>query len=114
MPGKRPVHDERQITWRWIDPEEVLKAEEDRGPVVFEAPDASRIVTARPPKLPRVRQRRAAGSEVQSFGLPFGSRVAEGGIACWSCGHIMAEGDVVTTGPGARVCPGCGARLPFA
>lgn len=115
MPGKRPRHDERQVTWRWIDPEELWRSEEERGPVVFEAPDASRIVAARPPSLPRVRQRRAPPPpEIQSLGLPFGTRVQEGRISCWSCGQVVGEGDVFSAGPSLAVCPGCGARLPFA
>jgi hypothetical protein len=115
MPGKRSRADERQITWRWIDAEELLKTEEDRGPVVFEAPDASRIVAARPPPLPRVRQRRHAGPppEVRSLGLPFGTRADGPRITCWSCAQAMGEGEVVPTDTGQVVCPGCGARLPF-
>jgi hypothetical protein len=118
MSGKRHRVDERQITWHWSDPEQVLRDEEERGDVVFEAPDASKIVTTRPPKLPKVRQRRQRigghhHDEPLSFGLPFGARFEEGRVTCWSCGQEIAESDAVATGPGVKVCPGCGARLPF-
>jgi hypothetical protein len=117
MSGKRHCVDERQITWTWSDPEQVLRDEAERGDVVFEAPDASKIVTARPPRLPSVRQRRnriGGREEPPSMGLPFGARVEEGRLTCWCCGQTVAEGDVVTAGPGVQACPGCGARLPFA
>ena len=117
MSSKRHRVDERQVTWTFTDPEQVLREEATRGDVVFEAPDASKIVAARPPKLPRVRQRRnrlgARDDEPESFGLPFGTRVDEGRLTCWSCGQIVAESDVLSAGPGFQVCPGCGARLPF-
>jgi hypothetical protein len=115
MAGKRAVVDERQITWTWTDPEELLEREAERGPVVFEAADASKIVTTRPPKLPRVRQKKGqAGPEPPSMGLPFGAREHEGRVVCWSCAQSLSDAEVVTAGPGMRVCPGCGARLPFA
>ena len=119
MSSKRHRVDERQITWTWSDPEQVLRDEAERGDVVFEAPDASKIVAARPPRLPKVRQRRnriGGHEEPPSLGLPFGVRLepGEGRFTCWSCGQNVAEGDVVTAGPGVQACPGCGARLPFA
>ena len=118
MSGKRHRVDERQITWSWNDPEQVLREEAERGDVVFEAPDASKIVAARPPTLPRVRQRRnringSSYEEPPSIGLPFGTRLAEGRLTCWSCAQTVAEGEVLSAGPGVQVCPGCGARLPF-
>jgi hypothetical protein len=118
MSSKRHRVDERQITWHWTDPEQVLRDEASRGDVVFEAPDASKIVTARPPTLPKVRQRRnringTSHDEPPSMGLPFGTRMQEGRLTCWSCAQTIAEGDVVTAAPGIQFCPGCGARLPF-
>lgn len=112
MSGKRQRVDERQVAWHWVDPAKVVQEEEQRGDVVFEAPDASRIVTARPPRLPKVRQRRAK-EEIVSYGLPFGTRLDEGRVACWSCAQELRETEVVDAGPGTRLCPGCGARLPF-
>jgi hypothetical protein len=117
MSGKRARIDERQVTWQWIDPEELLEAEEERGEVVFEATDASRIARSRPPRLPKVRVRRrgaAAHVEPESVGLPFGARAHEGRIVCWSCAQELPEGDAIVEGPGTLACPGCGARLPFA
>ncbi len=118
MSSKRHRVDESQIAWTWSDPEQVLRDEAERGDVVFEAPDASKIVAARPPRLPRIRQRRnriggSSYEEPPSLGLPFGARVDEGRLTCWSCAQTIAEGDVLTTGPGVQHCPGCGARLPF-
>jgi len=77
---------------------------------VFEAPETSRIVRDRTPRIPRVR---VARREPDSFGLPFGARRFAGRVTCWSCGIDLAEADLVRTGPGSIVCPGCGARLPF-
>jgi hypothetical protein len=118
MSNKRHRVDESQISWTFLDPEQVLRDEAERGDVVFEAPDASKIVANRPPRLPRVRQRRnrlgASGTEEPaSRGLPFGTRVDEGRVMCWSCARTIAEGDVVRPAPGVEFCPGCGARLPF-
>lgn len=113
MSGKRRATDDRQIVWSWIDPEDVLRSSEARGgDVLYEAPDASRIVAARPPKLPRVRARRAAPVEPPSLGLPFGRRASEGRITCWSCGAEIAEAEVGRD-PGTERCPGCGAFLPI-
>ena len=115
MAGKRAQIDERQVTWTWIDPEELLEREEERGPVVFLADNASKIVAARPPRLPRVKQKKgAAVVEPPSMGLPFGARQHEGRVICWSCAQQIGDAEVVQAGPGMRVCPGCGARLPFA
>ncbi len=80
MSGRRHRVEDRQVAWHFSDPEQLFRDEEERGDVVFEAPEAAQ----------------------------------EGGLACWSCGQIVAEGDVVTSGPGTQSCPGCGARLPFA
>jgi hypothetical protein len=118
MSSKRHRVDERQVTWNWADPERVLRDEATRGDVVFEAPDVSRIVAARPPPLPRIRQRknRINGTDdVPSMGLPFGARVEDGGrVTCWSCAQTIAERDVVVSAePGLQYCPGCGARLAF-
>jgi hypothetical protein len=124
MSSKRHRVDDRQITWTWIDPEQVLRDEAERGDVVFEAPEASKIVAARPPPLPRIRQRRnringTYHDEPPSYGLPFGARREDGGgaeearLTCWSCGQSIAESAVLTAGHGVQVCPGCGARLPF-
>ncbi len=113
MAAKRtPVVDARQISFAWIDAAELLETASRRGPVVYEAPDSSRIVRSRPPRVPRVRMRRPA--EPPSLGLPFGVHEQAGRITCWSCGEDLEEHDVVTTGPGSAICPGCGARLPFA
>jgi hypothetical protein len=113
MSGKRQRVEERQVTWHWVDPVQLLREEEERGDVVFEAPEASRIVTARPPRLPRVRLRRSRGNEIESVGLPFGARVQENRVTCWSCAQVLVESDALPAGPGVQVCPGCGARLPF-
>ena len=116
MSGKRHRVDEKQVTWLWSDPEQVLRNEGERGDVVFEAPDASKIVTARPPRLPRVRQRRnrlGARDEPDSMGLPFGTLVEDGRVACWSCRQEISAQEVMNAGPGLLVCPGCGARIPF-
>lgn len=116
MAGKPREIDLRQVAFAWLDPEEILRTAEERGgDVVFEAPDASRIVAAKPPRLPRVRVKRARGAkEPPSLGLPFGARRAEGRITCWCCGQELPEAEVVHTGPGYAACPGCGARLPLA
>lgn len=107
--------DERQVAFTWSDPEEVLRnAEERGGSVLFEAPDTSRIVATKPPRLPRVRTTRSGPATPESLGLPFGTRVKDGRITCWSCGGEMDEGQAVSVGPGLVNCPGCGARLPFA
>ncbi len=114
MAERRRTTDDRQIKFSWIDPEKILEnAEERGGTVVFEAPDTSRIVAAKPPRLPKIRAR-AVAREPDSLGLPFGTRVKDGRIMCWSCGNDVEEADVVRSGPGAHTCPGCGARLPFA
>jgi hypothetical protein len=34
-------------------------------------------------------------------------------VTCWSCAQELREAEVVDAGPGTRLCPGCGARLPF-
>jgi hypothetical protein len=113
--SRRRQPDERQIRFTWIDAEEVVRnADERGGEVLFEAPETSRIVATKPPKLPRVRTRAGAASEPASLGLPFGTRVADGRIVCWSCGKDVDEGAVLRHGPGVASCPGCGARLPFA
>lgn len=118
MSNKRHRVDESQTSWTFIDPEHLLRDEAERGDVVFEAPDASKIVATRPPRLPRIRQRRnrlgtRPEDEPESMGLPFGTRLTEGRLTCWSCGESIAESDVVSAGPGLTACPGCGARLPF-
>jgi hypothetical protein len=113
MAGKRQRIEERQVAWHWVDPVQLLREEEERGDVVFEAPEASRIVTGRPPRLPRVRLRRQRTAEIESVGLPFGVREESGRVTCWSCGQTIGEDDALPAGPGAQVCPGCGARLPF-
>jgi hypothetical protein len=105
-----------QTTFAWFNGEKVLKAAEERGgTVLFEAPDVSRIVRTQPPRLPRVRVKRGtAGKEPPSLGLPFGPRLTDGAVSCWSCARELGETEVVRTGPGLSTCPGCGARLPFA
>ena len=118
MSNKRHRVDESQTSWTFLDAELLLRDEAERGDVVFEAPDASKIVATRPPRLPRIRQRRnrlgaRADDEPASMGLPFGMRHDEGRLTCWSCGESIAESDVVSAGPGLKACPGCGARLPF-
>jgi hypothetical protein len=114
MADRRRTTDDRQIQFSWIDPEEVLRnAEERGGAVIFEAPDTSRIVASKPPRLPRIRTK-APAREPDSLGLPFGTRVKDGRIMCWSCGQDVEESELVRSGPGACTCPGCGARLPFA
>jgi hypothetical protein len=111
MSGRR-TDDERQIRFSWLDPAEVIASAERRGgAVVFEAPETSRIVREPTPRIPRIRQSRR---EPESFGLPFGARRSAGRVACWSCAADLMEADLLRTGPGTIVCPGCGARLPFA
>jgi hypothetical protein len=111
MPGKR-LTDERQVRFSWLDPSEVIASAERRGgAVVYEAPETSRIVKERTPRIPRVRVHRTR--EPESFGLPFGARRYGGRFTCWSCAADLGESDVVRTGPGNLACPGCGARLPF-
>ena len=113
MSGKRQRVEERQVAWHWVDPVQLLREEEERGDVVYEAPEASRIVTTRPPRLPRVRLRRQKSAELESVGLPFGVREDAGRVTCLSCAQTIVEGEALPAGPGAQVCPGCGARLPF-
>ena len=104
---------DRQITFIWSDPDEVLRAEGDRGDILFEAPDVSRIVVkGRVPRLPRVKQR--AVGEPESMGLPFTPRTVAGRVMCWSCACEIVEGEAVRVAPGMVSCPGCGARIPFA
>jgi hypothetical protein len=100
-----------QSTFAWRDPETLLGAPA-RGEVVYEAPDLSRVVRAKT-RAARVRVAPAAARDIQSFGLPFGVRRADGRAVCWSCGVELEEGRVVTAGPGDTRCPGCGAKLPF-
>ena len=109
MSGRRIS--ERQITFAWTDPSALLEI--SHGDVLFEAPEVSRIVSGKVPRVPKVRQRLIA-QEPPSLGLPFGVRQVAGRTACWSCGEEFADGDVVRVGPGQATCPGCGARLPFA
>lgn len=82
------------------------------GDVLFEAPEVSRIVAGKAPRVPRVRQR-AIAQEPPSLGLPFGLRQSAGRTACWSCGEEFSEVEAVRVSPGQATCPGCGARLPF-
>jgi hypothetical protein len=102
---------DRQTSFAWSEPGAVLDAV--HGQVVFEDPEVSRIVAEKAPRVPRVRTR-PARSEPDSLGLPFGLRAAQGRFSCWSCAVEIRESDVVRTGPGSVICPGCGARLPFA
>lgn len=105
-----PPGDDRQVSFSWIDPSEVMASADRRGgAVVFEAPEASRLVRGRAPKLPRVR---AAKPRLASMGLPFAAREDDGLASCWSCGKELAD-EVVRVGPGMVACPGCGARIPF-
>jgi hypothetical protein len=106
------MHDDRQVRFSWLDPEEVLASAERRGgSVIFEAPETSRIVRERTPRIPKVKVSR---KEPESFGLPFGARRLADRVTCWSCAADLAESELVRTGPGTIACPGCGARLPFA
>lgn len=115
MADRRRTVDDKQVRFTWTDPEEIVRnAEERGGAVLFEAPDTSRIIATKPPRLPRVRTKGASAREPDSLGLPFGTRERDGQIMCWSCGQEIGEADVVRSGPGAAGCPGCGARLPFA
>lgn len=103
--------EDRQVSFAWSDPAEVIDRAVRRGAVVFEAPEASEIRHGRTPRVPRVKTR--APQEPPSLGLPFGVREVEGHVTCWSCAEELSEGDLVRNGPGNVVCPGCGARLPF-
>lgn len=104
--------DDRQVSFSWVDPMEVLASSERRGgDVLFEAPETSRLQRGRAPKLPRVR---AAKPRLASMGLPFAAARDERGLAsCWSCGKELEEAEVIRIGPGTVSCPGCGARIPF-
>jgi hypothetical protein len=107
--SRRAPASELQIVFSWTDPRAVLDAAS--GDVVYEAPEVSRIVAGRAPRLPRVKQR--AAGEPPSLGLPFGVREVEGRLTCWSCARDLHEDEIVRAGPGYSTCPGCGARLPF-
>ncbi len=87
-----------QERFAWVDPARVLDGV-PAGEVVFEAPEL------------RPRPRKAAPP--RSLGLPFGVRDVDGQPACWSCGRVIDEAEVVRAGPGDCRCPGCGAKLPF-
>jgi hypothetical protein len=108
--ARRGAPSDKQVAFTWTEPRAVLDAA--RGEVVYEAPEASRIAAGRAPRLPRVKQR--SGAEPPSFGLPFGIRVVDGEVTCWSCARELVDEEVVRAGPGYATCPGCGARLPFA
>ena len=85
----------------WTEAERVL-SEAPAGEVVYEAPE--------------IRRRAPRGSKagpVQSLGLPFGVREADGHKVCWSCGHDLDDASIVRAGPGDTRCGGCGAKLPF-
>ena len=89
--------------------EVMASADRRGGSVLFEAPEASRLVRGRAPKLPRVR---AAKPRLASMGLPFTARDDDGLASCWSCGKELGD-EVVRVGPGMVACSGCGARIPF-
>jgi hypothetical protein len=90
-----------QSRFAWTDPAKILQAA-PAGEVVFEA----RELTPTPASKRR-------GAPAQSLGLPFGVHEVDGRPACWSCGRIIVEAEVVRVGPGDSRCPGCGAKLPF-
>jgi hypothetical protein len=105
---------DRQVVFTWVDPGDVLRSADERGgAVVFEAPDVSRIVRGKAPRLPRVKVRGGA-AEPRSMGLPFGLRRVQGRLTCWSCAQDFDEGELVRARPGHVTCPGCGAHIPFA
>ena len=89
-----------QGRFTWADPARVFDAA-PAGEIVFEAAELKRAPAPRRPPPPK------------SLGLPFGVREVDGRPACWSCGRIIVEAEVVRAGPGDSRCPGCGAKLPF-
>ncbi len=90
-----------QERFAWADGARVLE-DAPAGEVVYEAPE-----------LRRVGRKRGKPVPVQSIGLPFGAKEADGRSVCWSCGSELDEERVVRGGPGDARCPGCGAKLPF-
>jgi hypothetical protein len=112
--GGAVVRDDRQSSFIWRDPAHVLENTPDRGEIVYEAPELSRLARSKPGRSVRVRVAPAAGEEILSLGLPFGVRKTDGRAVCWSCSRELDESSIVRTGPGYARCPGCGAKIPFA
>ena len=113
--GDTSAGDEKQSSFAWRDAARVLAATPDRGEVVYQAPELSKISRPKRAKVGRVvRVAPGVASELASLGLPFGVKTSDGRAVCWSCSIELDESAVLRTGPGYARCPGCGAKIPFA